>query len=150
MQFGSKGDEAPAAKVSAKGGGLKYLDADRDDMVGTFCELDCAILTKCKKVGKTRTRTQKAGRSFGYFNSILGVYDAYDPVWGLENQFDMVYDIWERYWDTYSMIIDYYEKYPDQDVIIVWSTENDQDDDDGSSKMRTGASGSEDDDDEED
>ena len=64
IQFGSKGDEVHAAKVSAKYGGLKYLDADRDDMVGTFCELDCAILTKCKKVVKTRTRTQKSGRGF--------------------------------------------------------------------------------------
>ena len=45
--------------------------------------------------------------------------DAYSPVLGLENQSDMVYDIWERYWDTYSMIIDYNENYPDQDVIIV-------------------------------
>ena len=46
----------------------------------------------------------------------------------------MVYDIWERYWDTYSMINDYYEKFPDQDVIIVWPAENDQDDDDVSVK----------------
>jgi hypothetical protein len=28
MQFGSKGNEGHAAKVSAKYGGLKYLDAD--------------------------------------------------------------------------------------------------------------------------
>jgi hypothetical protein len=120
MQFGCKGDEVHAAKVSARYEGLKNLDADRDDMVGTFRELDCAIPTKRKKIGKTRTRTQKAGRGLGYFYSILGVHDAYDTVFGLENQSDMVYDIWERYWDTYSMIIDYYEKYPDQDVIIVW------------------------------
>jgi hypothetical protein len=69
------------------------LTADRDDMVGTFRELDCAILTKCKKIGKTQARTQKAGRGLGNFYSILGVYDAYDPVWGLENQSDIVYDI---------------------------------------------------------
>ena len=101
-------------------------------MVGTFRELDCKILTKCKRVGKTRTRTQKAGRGLGFFFSILGVYDAYDPELGSKNQSDMVYDIWERYWDTYSMIIDYYEKYPDQDVIIVRHAENDQNGGDGS------------------
>ena len=50
MQFGSKGDDVHAAQVSAKYGGLKYLDADRDDIVGTFRELDCLILTKCKKL----------------------------------------------------------------------------------------------------
>ena len=78
----------------------------------------CAFLTKFKKFGKTWTRTQKAGRGLGYFYSILGVYDAFDPGLGLENQSDLVYDIWERYWGTYSIIIDYYEKYPDQDVIL--------------------------------
>ena len=85
--------------------------------MGTFGELDCAILTKCKKVGKTITRTQKAGGGLGHFYSILGVYDAYDPGLGLENQSDLVYDIWERYWGTYSIIIDYYEKYPDQESL---------------------------------
>ena len=55
-----------------------------------------------------------------------------------------MHDIWERYWDTYSMIIDDYKMYPDQDVIIVWPAENDQDNDGGSGKMSTGASGSED------
>ena len=27
--------------------------------------------------------------------------------------------MWEREWDVYSMIIDYYEKYPDENVRIV-------------------------------
>ena len=100
---------------------------------------------QCKKVKKTRTRTQKDGRGLGYFYSILGVYDAYNPELGLENQSDMVYDIWERYWDTYSMIIDYYEKYPDQDVIIVRPSENDKDDDDGNGKMSADSNQSEED-----
>lgn len=39
------------------------------------------------------------------------------------------------------MIIDYYEKYPDEDDIIVWPVENDQDDDDGCGKMSADSSG---------
>jgi hypothetical protein len=41
------------------------------------------------------------------------------------------------------MIIDYYEKYPDQDEIIVHLAGNDHDDDDGSGNMSAGACGSE-------
>jgi len=58
----TRGEGVHTAKISAKCGDLKYLDADKDDVVGTFRDFDCAICTKCKKVGKGKTRTQKAGR----------------------------------------------------------------------------------------
>jgi hypothetical protein len=35
------------------------LTADRDDMVGTFRELDCAILTKCKKLERPKQGHRK-------------------------------------------------------------------------------------------
>ena len=48
--FNSNGDvDIHAARISAKYGGLKFLDEDKDDQVGEFSELDCAILTKCRK-----------------------------------------------------------------------------------------------------
>jgi hypothetical protein len=47
-------------------------------------------------------------------------------------------------------IIDYYEKYLDQDVIIVRPAGNDQDDDDSGGKMSAGASGSKGDSDDKD
>ena len=86
----------------------------------TFHELDCAILAKCKTVGRDITRTQ--------IYSIFRIYDSYDSVVALENQSDLVYEIWESLWDTYAMIIGYYEKYPDLDVIIVWPAEQWQND----------------------
>ena len=55
----------------------------------------------------------------------------------------MVYGIWERYWDTYFMIVDYYEKYPDQDAIIAWPGENNQADGDSHGEMSADSSGSE-------
>ena len=36
-----------------------------------------------------------------------------------KDQDESLYDVWEREWNVYSMIIDYYEKYPDVIVRIV-------------------------------
>ena len=37
----------------------------------------------------------------------------------LECQVDSVYDCFERFWDVYEMIIDYYKKNPDPNIKIV-------------------------------
>ena len=65
MQFGSKGDKALVAKDSAKYGALKYLDADRDDIVGTFHEMDCVLLTKCKKLERLEQAHRKMAEVWG-------------------------------------------------------------------------------------
>jgi hypothetical protein len=64
VQFNNKGDEVHAARLSAKYGGIKFMDPDKDDQVGTFRELDCAVLKKCRKGkrnGVDGTRPQKKG-----------------------------------------------------------------------------------------
>jgi hypothetical protein len=119
--FNSKGDDIHAARISAKYGGLKFLDEDKDDQVGEFRELDCAILTKCRK-GRGKdggTRTRKKGPGQTHFYSILGVYEGFQPELKLECQVDSVYDCFERFWDVYEMIIDYYKKNPDPNIKIV-------------------------------
>jgi hypothetical protein len=49
IQFNSKGEEVYAVRVSAKYGGIKYIDCDKEDeedesvgKIGEFSELDCA------------------------------------------------------------------------------------------------------------
>ena len=120
--FNSNGDvDIHAARISAKYGGLKFLDEDKDDQVGEFRELDCAILTKCRK-GRGKdggTRTRKKGPGQTHFYSILGVYEGFQPELNLECQVDSVYDCFERFWDVYEMIIDYYKKNPDPNIKIV-------------------------------
>ena len=50
-----------------------YYDEDKKQ-IGLFCEIDCAMLTKCLRTGEDKTRTQKEGNGLGYFYTILGVY----------------------------------------------------------------------------
>jgi hypothetical protein len=126
MQFNSKGDEVYAARVSAKYGGIKYIDCDKEDeedesvgKIGEFRELDCAVLTKIRRGGADATRTVSVGRGFSHFYSILGVYKGFEIGTDYKEQDESLYDMWEREWDVYSMIIDYYEKYPDKNVRIV-------------------------------
>jgi hypothetical protein len=49
----------------------------------------------------------------------LGVYKGFEKGTDYKEQDESLYDMWEREWDVYSMIIDYYEKYPDENVRIV-------------------------------
>ena len=126
MQFNSKGDEVYAARVSAKCGGIKYIDCDKEDeedesvgMIGEFRELDCAVLTNIRRGGADATRTVSVGRGFSHFYSILGVYKGFEIGTDYKEQDESLHDMWEREWDVYSMIIDYYEKYPDKNVRIV-------------------------------
>ena len=76
VQFNSKGDEVHASRISAKYGGIKYYD-DEKDRIGMIHEQDCAILTKCIKTGDKKTRTQKVGPGFGYFYTVLGYYKGF-------------------------------------------------------------------------
>lgn len=127
VQFSRTGDNIYAAKVSVKYEWLKYIEAYKDDHIGTFRELDCAILTKClngSKSGMTSTGSQKKGPGLGYFYSILGIYDSYDPELKLEYHVESVYDTWERYWDMYIMVVDYYKKYPDPYIRIITHGDN--------------------------
>ena len=79
VQFNSKGDDVHAAKVSAKYEGLGFYDEDHD-CTGKFCEIDCAVLTKCMKKGPLKMTMQKAGNGLGYFYTVLGTYQGFDPV----------------------------------------------------------------------
>ena len=82
MQFGSKGDKALVAKDSAKYGALKYLDADRDDIVGTFHEMDCVLLTKCKKLERPEQGHRKLAEvwdiSTQFFESMMHMTRVWD------------------------------------------------------------------------
>ena len=126
VQFGRKGDDIHAARVSAKYGGLMFYDADYD-RVGMFREIDCAILTKCVKKGEKKTRTQKVGNGKGYFYTVLGTYAQFDPQLKLECQSELLFDMFERYWDFYEMISDYYSKNPDPNVRIVTKERDEED-----------------------
>ena len=126
VQFNSKGDEVHAARISAKYGGIKYYD-DEKDQIGMIHELDCAILTKCIKTGDKKTRTQKVGPGFGYFYTVLGYYEGFIKDVKPECQVDSLFDTWERMWDFYDMIVDYYAKYPDSTIKIVLKSEVDND-----------------------
>jgi hypothetical protein len=105
IQFNSKGDDAHAARVSFKHGGLMYYD-DEKEQIRKFKELDCAVLTKCVKTGDKKTRTQKAGPGLGYFYKILGYYEGYVTELNPEKQVESLFDTWERMWDFYDMIVD--------------------------------------------
>ena len=70
-------DDIYAATVSAKYGGLKYIDVDKEDQIGTFTEIAYAVLTKCRKSGLQRTLTQKSTSGLGHFYSIVGVYEGF-------------------------------------------------------------------------
>jgi len=70
------------------------------------------MLTKCVK-GPLKTMTQKVGNGLGYFYTVLGTYQGFDPVLNLECQSELLYDEFERYWDFHEMVIDYYNKNPD-------------------------------------
>jgi hypothetical protein len=130
IQFDQKGDDVHAARVSAKYGGIKYIDCDpRNDeeresgkevsRIGEFREMDCAILTKIRRGGTDATRTISLGKGKTHFYSILGVLEGFDKEKDYKDQDDELYDMWEREWDVYSMVVDYYEKYPNENVKIV-------------------------------
>ena len=104
-----------------------YYDEDKKQ-IGMFCEIDCAVLTKCVRTGENMTRTQKAGNGLGRFYKILGVYEGFDPELNKECQVESLWDTWERYWDFYEMIIDYYNKCPDLSIKIVKKTKTNDDD----------------------
>ncbi len=44
----------------------------------------------------------------------------------------VAYDTFERYWDFYEMVVDYYAKYPDPELRIV---KKDGEEDDGGGKQ---------------
>jgi hypothetical protein len=131
MQFNSKGNDVHAARVSAKYEGLGFYDEDHD-RTGKFREIDCAVLTKCVRTGPLKTTTQKAGNGLGYFYTVLGTYQGFDKELKLECQSELLYDKFERYWDFYEMVIDYYDKYPDPYLKIV---KKDVEEDDGGGKQ---------------
>lgn len=61
-------------------------------------------------------KTQKAGNGLRYFYTILQTYRGFDEVLNLECQSKLLHDTFERYWDFYGMVIDYYAKYPDPEL----------------------------------
>ena len=101
MQFNSKWNDVHAARVLAKYEGLGFYDEDHD-RIRTFREIDCAVPTKCVKKGPLKTMSQKAGNGFGYFYTILGTDQGFDPVLNLECQSELTWssitmtNIWTR------------------------------------------------------
>jgi hypothetical protein len=55
----------------------------------------------------------------GDFYAVLGTYQGFDSVVNLECQSELLYDKFERHWGFYEMVVDYYAKYPEQELKIV-------------------------------
>jgi len=89
-QFDSKGDDVHAAKISAKYGGLKYVDSEDTSKIGTFLVPNCAELTKCRK-GVTR---EQRIQGKGWFYALIGVYDGFNSELNMESQENFV-DTWK-------------------------------------------------------
>ena len=102
----------------AKYEGLGFYDKDQD-CTGMFHEIDCAVLAQCVKKGPLKTMIQKVWNGLGYFYTILGTFQGFNPVLNFECQSELLYDKFERYWDFYEMVVDYYAKYPDPELKIV-------------------------------
>lgn len=126
MAFDSRGDAVHAAKLSAKYGGLKYIDCDNADQVGTFKEYNGVVLQKCTKDGVIERVPGKVN-----YYGILGCYEGYDPNLDHTCQVDQMYDIWQRDWSFYEMISDYYKQFPDPKVKIYVQGDVEEDDDGG-------------------
>jgi hypothetical protein len=84
-------------------------------------------LTKCVKKGDKKTRNQKVGNGKGYFYTVLGTCAQFDPQLKLKCQSELLFDMFERYWDFYEMISDYYSKNPDPNVRIVTKERDEED-----------------------
>jgi len=82
-------------------------------------------LTKCRKTGAKKTHTQKRGHGGSWFYSILGIYESCIKELSHESQVDSLYDLWERYWDLYAMVVYYYIKHPDHCIKIVKPSNDD-------------------------
>ena len=93
------------------------------------------------KKEEKKTRTQKIGNGKGYFYTVLGTYEQFDPQLNLECQSELLFDMFERYWDFFEMISDYYIKNPDSNVRIVTK---DRDEEDGGGKQTADDGGDED------
>ncbi len=68
----------------------------------------------------------------GFFYTVLEIYEGFDKELNLECQSELLYDKFERYWDFYEMVIDYYDKYLDPELMIV---KKDMEGDDGGGKQ---------------
>ncbi len=62
------------------------------------------------------------------------MYKGFDKEKPYGDQDEKLYDMWEREWDVYSMIIDFYDKYPDENVKIVREVVDSSDDDEKDGK----------------
>ena len=61
------------------------------------------------------------------FTRWLGTYAQFDPQLKLECQSELLFDMFERYWDFYEMINDYYSKNPDPNVRIATKERDEED-----------------------
>jgi hypothetical protein len=133
VQFDSKGDDIHAARLSAKYGGLKYIDTEEPHNHGVIPSIGCVVLSKCSKESVEKKIVGK-----GWYYGILGCYDGFvDDVAHCE-QSPELYDIWQRDWTFYEMIDDYYKQFPDPKtkIQIVTGENAVGEDDDGGGKQR--------------
>ena len=72
---------------------------------------NCVQVTKCRK---NVTREQMI-QGKGLFYTLVGVYEGFNNELSLESTEDFAYT-WERELDTFDMIIDYYDMFPDPKV----------------------------------
>ena len=113
-QFDRNGDGRHASRVSAKYGGIKFLDEDTKKS-GVFLPYKCAVMVKCSKA--TTMAKKVVGK--GYIYNILGVFEGFDEEVDFEVQDEDLYEKFERNWTFYEMIEDYYREYPDPNIRIL-------------------------------
>jgi hypothetical protein len=134
IQFDSKGDDIHAARLSAKYGGLKYIDTDEPNNHGVIPSIGGVVLSKCTKESVVKKIVGK-----GWYYGILGSYDGFvDGVSHVE-QSPHLYDIWQTDWTFYEMIGDYYKAFPDPKIKIITgenAVEEAEMNDDGGGKPR--------------
>lgn len=115
--FTAKGDYWHVARITAKYGGLKYIDSDNPDQCGEFRKVGCVFLRKCSKNAATQKRKEK-----GIF-PLSWDAEGHDDEFKPECQVECMHDLWERTWSFYDMIADYSKAYPDPKIELLWDRE---------------------------
>ena len=97
------GDTVLEARLVNKYGGLKWIDADKEDMPVVTAHPD-----------KMRFTMERGNNRY----DVLAMGPGFDMSKDENDQPDDVWDFWEKGYDLYGQIVEYYEANPDPDVII--------------------------------
>jgi hypothetical protein len=94
VQFDNKCDDAHVPNLSAKYGGVKYVDTEDPSKSHTFQMPNCVQLTKCRK---SVTREQMI-RGKGMFYTLVGVYESFNLSFKLLQNYSGIPDSSVKYY----------------------------------------------------